>query len=93
MPEPLVSVKMITYNHAPYIAQAIEGVLQQKTNFPFELVIGEDCSTDGTREIVFEYQGEVSGSHSGDHVGYKCRDEEEWLPHHESLPGKVHCLL
>ena len=52
----LVSVKMITYNHAPYIAQAIEGVLQQRTNFPFELVIGEDCSTDGTREIVFEYQ-------------------------------------
>ncbi len=47
---------MITYNHAPYIAQAIEGVLQQKTNFPFELVIGEDCSTDATREIVFEYQ-------------------------------------
>lgn len=56
MAEPLVSVHMITYNHAPYIAQTIEGVLQQKTNFPFELVIGEDCSTDGTREIVFEYQ-------------------------------------
>jgi glycosyltransferase involved in cell wall biosynthesis len=56
MTEPLVSVKMITYNHAPYIAQAIEGVLQQKTDFPFELVIGEDCSTDGAREIVFEYQ-------------------------------------
>lgn len=56
MKDPLVSVKMITYNHAPYIAQAIEGVLQQKTNFPFELVIGEDCSTDGTREIVFNYQ-------------------------------------
>jgi glycosyltransferase involved in cell wall biosynthesis len=56
MTEPLVSVKMITYNHAPFIAQAIEGVLQQKTNFPFELLIGEDCSTDGTREIVFDYQ-------------------------------------
>jgi glycosyltransferase involved in cell wall biosynthesis len=56
MTEFLVSVKMITYNHAPYIAQAIEGVLEQQTNFPFELVIGEDCSTDGTREIVFEYQ-------------------------------------
>jgi len=54
--EPLVSVKMITYNHAPYIGQAIEGVVGQKTTFPFELVIGEDCSTDGTREIVFEYQ-------------------------------------
>lgn len=56
MTEPLVSVNMITYNHAPFIAQAIEGVIQQKTNFPFELIIGEDCSTDGTREIVFEYQ-------------------------------------
>lgn len=55
MSEPLVSVKMITYNHAPYIVQAIEGVLMQKTNFPFDLVIGEDCSTDGTREIVFDY--------------------------------------
>ena len=47
---------MITYNHAPYIAQAIEGVLQQETDFPFELVIGEDCSTDETRGIVFDYQ-------------------------------------
>jgi glycosyltransferase involved in cell wall biosynthesis len=56
MADPLVSVTMITYNHAPFIVQAIEGVLQQKTNFPFELVIGEDCSTDGTREIVFKYQ-------------------------------------
>jgi glycosyltransferase involved in cell wall biosynthesis len=56
MTEPLVSVNMITYNHAPFIVQAIEGVLQQRTNFPFDLVIGEDCSIDGTREIVFEYQ-------------------------------------
>jgi len=55
MATPLVSVKMITYNHEPYIRQAIDCVLAQKTNFPFELVIGEDCSTDGTREIVFDY--------------------------------------
>ena len=54
--EPVVSVDMITYNHGPYIRQAIEGVLQQEVDFPYELVIGEDCSTDGTREIVFEYQ-------------------------------------
>jgi glycosyltransferase involved in cell wall biosynthesis len=57
MSEPLVSVHMITYNHAPYIAKAIECVLAQKTSFPFELVIGEDCSTDGTREIVLDYAG------------------------------------
>ncbi|MBM3299903.1 MAG: glycosyltransferase, partial [Deltaproteobacteria bacterium] len=54
--EPLASVLMITYNHRPYIAQAIECALNQQTDFPFEIVIGEDCSTDGTREIVFEYQ-------------------------------------
>ncbi|MGO9022558.1 MAG: glycosyltransferase [Syntrophobacteraceae bacterium] len=53
---PLVSVFMITYNHEPYIAQAIEGVLQQETDSPLELIIGEDCSTDRTREIVLEYQ-------------------------------------
>ena len=56
MNAPLVSVKMITFNHAPFIAQAIEGVLRQKTKFPFELVIGEDCSIDGTREIAYRYQ-------------------------------------
>lgn len=53
---PVVSVRMITYNHEPYIRQAIEGVMMQKTDFEFELVIGEDCSQDKTREICFEYQ-------------------------------------
>jgi glycosyltransferase involved in cell wall biosynthesis len=54
--DPLVSVVMITYNHEPYITQAIEGVLSQETDFPIELIIGEDCSTDRTREIVLDYQ-------------------------------------
>lgn len=46
---------MITYKHERYIAQAIESVLMQQTTFPIELVIGEDCSPDGTREIVRKY--------------------------------------
>jgi glycosyltransferase involved in cell wall biosynthesis len=46
---------MITYNHEKFIAQAIESVLMQKTPFPIELVIGEDCSPDGTRAIVKRY--------------------------------------
>lgn len=53
---PLVSVRIITYNHKKYIAQCIEGVLMQRTDFPIEIIIGEDCSTDGTREIVADYQ-------------------------------------
>ena len=75
MPEPLVSVVIITYNHAPFIAQAIEGILRQETTFPFELVIGEDCSTDGTRDIVLRYQeehpGVISVVTSGQNVGMK----------------------
>lgn len=55
MSEPLVSVHMITYNHEKYLAQAMEGAISQKTNFPFEIIIGEDCSTDRTRDIVSSY--------------------------------------
>jgi glycosyltransferase involved in cell wall biosynthesis len=54
--DPLVSVWMVTYQHAEFIGQAIESVLAQETSFPFELVIGEDCSRDGTREIVRDWQ-------------------------------------
>ena len=55
MATPLVSVCMTTYNHAAYIAEAIEGVLAQRTTFPFELIIGEDCSTDATLTICRDY--------------------------------------
>lgn len=53
---PLLSVCLITYNHVKYISQAIEGVLMQQVDFLFELVIADDCSTDGTRELLLEYQ-------------------------------------
>lgn len=51
-----LSILTATYNHEKYIAQAIESVLMQETSFDYELVIGEDCSTDRTREIVIDYQ-------------------------------------
>jgi glycosyltransferase involved in cell wall biosynthesis len=53
---PLLSVCLITYNHAKYIEQAIEGVLNQNVNFPWELIIADDYSTDGTRDILIAYQ-------------------------------------
>jgi glycosyltransferase involved in cell wall biosynthesis len=52
---PLVSVHCITFNHAPYIKHALDSFLAQKTTFPIEVVVGEDCSSDGTREIVEAY--------------------------------------
>jgi glycosyltransferase involved in cell wall biosynthesis len=56
MTTPKVSVLMITYNHEKFIAQAIESVLMQEVSFEYEFVIGEDCSSDKTREIVIDYQ-------------------------------------
>jgi glycosyltransferase involved in cell wall biosynthesis len=50
-----VSVLIMTYNHAPFIAQALDSALMQATNFPYEIIVSEDCSTDGTREIVQTY--------------------------------------
>jgi glycosyltransferase involved in cell wall biosynthesis len=56
VPDPVVSVVMPTYNHQCYLGEAIQGVLNQQTVFPFELIIGDDCSSDGTREIALRYQ-------------------------------------
>lgn len=52
---PILSVALITYNQEKYIAECIEGMVNQKTDFPFEIVIGEDCSTDNTRAICQQY--------------------------------------
>ena len=56
MTKPLLTVCLITYNHAKYINSAIDGVLMQKVNFTWEIIIADDFSTDGTREILLEYK-------------------------------------
>lgn len=53
---PLLSVCLITYNDVKYIREAIDGVLMQKVKYSWEFIIADDCSTDGTREIVLEYK-------------------------------------
>lgn len=52
---PVVSIISLTYNHAPYIRECLDGFLMQKTNFPFEIIIHDDASTDGTTDIIREY--------------------------------------
>ncbi len=61
MESPAVSVCMITYNQERFIRDAIEGVLMQKTDFSFELVIGEDFSTDATRALCESYAKDHPG--------------------------------
>jgi len=52
---PLVSVCLITYNHVKFIRQALDGVISQKVNFEWELIIADDDSKDGTRDILLDY--------------------------------------
>ena len=56
MNKPLCAVWVVTYNQRDFISQTIESIVQQKTNFRFKVYIGDDCSTDGTREICIKYK-------------------------------------
>lgn len=50
-----VSVCVVTYNQEKYIAECLESLVTQQTTFKFEIIVGEDCSTDNTRKIVQQY--------------------------------------
>lgn len=52
----VASIICVTYNHAPYIRQALDSFLMQKTTFPYEIIIADDCSSDGTSAICAEYE-------------------------------------
>lgn len=52
---PLVSILITPYNQREFIRQTLDSLLMQQCNFEYEILIGEDCSTDGTREICIEY--------------------------------------
>ncbi|WP_199850991.1 MULTISPECIES: glycosyltransferase [unclassified Halomonas] len=56
--EPIVSVICAAYNHVEFIEDAIKGFIAQKTDFPFEVIIHDDASTDGTQEVISRYANE-----------------------------------
>ena len=53
--QPLVAIRTLVYNHSPFLRDYFEGIIMQQTNFPFIAVIHDDCSTDGSTEIIHEY--------------------------------------
>ncbi|HMJ47113.1 MAG TPA: glycosyltransferase [Ferruginibacter sp.] len=55
MEKPKLCILFITYNHANYVKESLDSILMQKTNFPFQVVVGDDCSKDGTRDIIETY--------------------------------------
>lgn len=58
---PLVSICCLTYNHKHCIEDALEGFVMQRTNFPFEIIIYDDCSTDGSQKILKLYEEKYRG--------------------------------
>lgn len=56
--DPFVSVCMITFNHDKFIEQSVLSVVKQQTNFSFEIIIGDDCSTDNTRSILLKLKNQ-----------------------------------
>lgn len=54
--EPLVMVRCLCYNHSKYLREALDGIVKQKTNFPFVAIVHDDCSTDDSQSIIREYE-------------------------------------
>ncbi|MFZ4641432.1 MAG: glycosyltransferase family 2 protein [Nodosilinea sp.] len=77
---PIVSVVVITFNDKDFIRESIDSVISQQTNFPYEVIISNDCSTDGTIEIIQEYQNVYP-----DRVRLLIADRNLWKP----LPGVI----
>jgi glycosyltransferase involved in cell wall biosynthesis len=85
---PKVSVLVTTYNQEHLISQAVHSILSQETNFAYEIVIGEDASTDRTREIVVEL-----GKQHPDEIRVLLRNPEEAnRDRHIGLAGKINYL-
>lgn len=60
-PTPKVTVCVVTYNQKGLIAQCLQSLVDQQTDFPFEILVADDCSTDGTSEVVEKFVGRYPG--------------------------------
>lgn len=74
---PFVFVRCLTYNHEKYIEDALKGFVMQKTDFPFLAVVIDDCSTDGTADIVRRYEAQYPDIIKGIYLPYNFRSRRE----------------
>lgn len=104
---PKVSVCVVTYNQEKYIRQCLQSIVDQETDFDFEVIVGDDCSTDGTPAIVQEfarrYPGKVRAILREKNVGptqnyldIHSQPRGEYVAHVDGddycLPGKLKAL-
>lgn len=99
-----VSVCVVTYNQERYIGQCLQSLIDQVTDFKFEIVVGEDCSSDGTREIIEEFHKafpdiikpifrEKNIGGSANYIDTHARARGDYIAHMDgddyALPGKL----
>lgn len=72
----MLSIYIATYNHEKYIARALDSILMQETKYTYEVLIGEDCSTDSTRQILMEYEKSYSGKFQMFYREHNMRNEK-----------------
>ena len=80
---PIVSIRVNTYQHVNFIKECLNSILMQQTNFEYEIVLGEDESTDGTREICIEY----AKKHPTGQIHTSCRSKSIFWRQILSMPG------
>lgn len=103
-PTPKVSVCVITYNHEKYIRQCLQSIIDQETDFIFEVIVADDCSVDGTRKIVQEFKErypsvirtifqEINTGGSKNNIDVHNAAKGEYVAHMDgddyALPGKL----
>lgn len=82
-PQILVGIYCITYNHKGYLRQCLDGFVMQQTNFRFVAVVHDDCSTDGTTDILREYAEKYP-----DIIHPIYETENQWSKHDGSI-GRI----
>ena len=87
---PFVFVRCLTYNHEKYIEDALKGFVMQKTDFPFLAVVIDDCSTDGTADIVRRYEAQYPNIIKGIYLPHNFRSRgEDKRPYYQEYIDKA----
>lgn len=88
---PKVSVCVVTYNHEDYIRKCLQSIVDQETDFDFEVLVGEDCSTDGTRKIVCEFAEKYPHRMKAVLYERNCGPVQNFLYVHSVAQGELVC--
>lgn len=91
--EIMVSVCCATYNHQKYLPKALDGILMQKVNFPIEVIIAEDCSTDDSRKVIDEYDRNNPGKFKIIYRDHNVGAEKNFNDAYKTAKGKYMIIL